>query len=370
MIVRGWSWIAVLGRSIPNAPNNAFSTIAIPTPATMPSTDADQPDDERLDDDRRHHLTAARPDRSEQGELLPRWATMIENVLKMMNAPDEQRDRTRRPAGTSGRSPSPSFNCSDCSSATVGLVSASVFGGRTCWIWARSCPGATPSSPTTEMESNTPSLSRTRWAVGVSNRASVAPPRLSASPNPAMPLIVNSSGAIALEQDRDRRSRRRGRSLRACRRRRRRPRVRSAARLPGARGWRWCRSSWCRSWAGRPRRWHRRSRGPSSARIPGRPPHGRSRRRRTALDGRRADLRARDRVLRHRRHRDRSREGANACSASDDHVAARRSRLANRSSNALFIVSVSTNVPTTNPTPSTIETSGQDQPDACARTDS
>ena len=40
MIVRGSSWSDVLGRSIPNAPRSPFSPMAIPIPATIPTTEA------------------------------------------------------------------------------------------------------------------------------------------------------------------------------------------------------------------------------------------------------------------------------------------------------------------------------------------
>ena len=43
-------------------------------------------------------------------------------------------------------------------------------------------------------KSNVPERSSTSWAVGVED-ATVAPPRLSVSPNPTMPTIVNSCGA-------------------------------------------------------------------------------------------------------------------------------------------------------------------------------
>ena len=100
------------------------------------------------------------------------------------------------------KNPSPSFSALDCSSATVADVMASTPSGSTDWMSARSSLAGTPSSPTTLIVSNTPSLPRTFCAVVVSKIASVAPARLSASPNLRMPEIVNSPGALR-EQDLD-----------------------------------------------------------------------------------------------------------------------------------------------------------------------
>ena len=54
MIVRGSSWSDVLGRSMPKAPRSAFKPAAMPIPATIPTTAANEPDQEGLD----HHETS------------------------------------------------------------------------------------------------------------------------------------------------------------------------------------------------------------------------------------------------------------------------------------------------------------------------
>ena len=125
---------------------------------------------------------------------MARWATMIENVLKIWKDPTN----SAMNANTSSairKKPSPSFSCSDCSSATEVLVTASTLGGQHLLDrGSRAARGRRPRRPSTEIESNSPSLSSTRCAVGNVNDASVAPPRLSASPKPTIPEIVNSSG--------------------------------------------------------------------------------------------------------------------------------------------------------------------------------
>ena len=126
---------------------------------------------------------------------------MIENVLKMMNAPTNRAMKAKTSRAVR-KNPSPSFKAFDCSSATVADVTASTPSGSTDWISARSSLAATLSSPTTLIVSKTPSLPSTRCAVVVSKIASVAPARLSASPNERRPEIVNSPVALR-EEDLD-----------------------------------------------------------------------------------------------------------------------------------------------------------------------
>ena len=65
---------------------------AIPIPATIPTTEANRPT--RSASTTTDVITCAgeAPSARSSASSRVRWATMIENVLKMMNAPDEQRD--------------------------------------------------------------------------------------------------------------------------------------------------------------------------------------------------------------------------------------------------------------------------------------
>jgi hypothetical protein len=75
------------GSPAPNAPNSACSPIATPTPGTEADGRRDPADHHGLQQHRPGHLPLGGAERPHQGELLVRWATRIENVLKMMNAP-------------------------------------------------------------------------------------------------------------------------------------------------------------------------------------------------------------------------------------------------------------------------------------------
>ena len=77
---------------------------------------------------------------------------MIENVLKMMNAPTKSamNANTRRAIR---KKPNPSFSAFDCSSATDELVTAWTPLGNTWSMLVRSVAGSTPSAALTEIES-------------------------------------------------------------------------------------------------------------------------------------------------------------------------------------------------------------------------
>ncbi len=188
--MRGSSLSPVLGRSIPNALRSAFRPTAIAMPTRIPTADANRPTTNASTITESSTCRRLAPIARRSAISLERCATMIENVLKMMNAPTKSamKANTRRAIR---KNPSPCFSAFDCSSATDELVTACTPLGSTCSMLVRSVAGSTPSAALTEIESKTPTLSSTFCAVGVSNSARVAPARLSASPNPAMPEMVN-----------------------------------------------------------------------------------------------------------------------------------------------------------------------------------
>ena len=183
----------MLGRSRPNAARSPFSPTAIPIPASNPIADATRPitNASITTEDSTCRRLAPIARRSASSRV--RCATMIENVLKMMKAPTNSAMKAKTSSAVR-KNPRASFNCLDCSSATAALVTDSTPFGSTsasrCWSWT----AVTSGSATTSISSNIPVLPRTSCAVGVSNMASVAPARLSASPKPAIPEIVNSRG--------------------------------------------------------------------------------------------------------------------------------------------------------------------------------
>ena len=85
--VRGSSWRDVLGRSIPNAESNPLSPMAIPIPAMRPNTDASNPVTNASTTTEVMTCPRLAPSARSNASSRVRCATMIENVLKMMNAP-------------------------------------------------------------------------------------------------------------------------------------------------------------------------------------------------------------------------------------------------------------------------------------------
>ena len=111
-----------------------------------------------------------------------RWATVIEKVLKMMNAPT----KSATPAKLSSaglRKPviSPAMS-SLCSSAFSAAVSTLTVGGRALRTRSRSWAADTPSSADANTSDVSPSRSNQRWASAKVVRTTVAPPMDSTSP--------------------------------------------------------------------------------------------------------------------------------------------------------------------------------------------
>jgi hypothetical protein len=121
-----------------------------------------------------------------------RCATRTLKVFQMTKDPTS----SETPANTSStvvKMPIESRTAALPSSATWRPVSTSTFSGRTPAMRSRSSGTATPLAAFTSTSSTSPTLSSTRCAVGRSKPASVAPSRLSVSPNPMVPTRVNRS---------------------------------------------------------------------------------------------------------------------------------------------------------------------------------
>ena len=100
-IVRGSSLSPVLGRSIPNALRSAFNPTAIAMPTRIPTADANRPTTNASTITESSTCRLLAPIARSSAISLERCATMIENVLKMMNAPTKSamnaNDEQRRP---------------------------------------------------------------------------------------------------------------------------------------------------------------------------------------------------------------------------------------------------------------------------------
>ena len=120
-----------------------------------------------------------------------RWATVIENVLKIRNAPTN----TEIPAKTSRnvvRKPKPSLMSADCWAASSAPVFASASCGRTALIRVESSSGETPLDASTSMLSSSPTFPVIRCASGRVKSAKLAPPRGIPEPNRPIPDSVYS----------------------------------------------------------------------------------------------------------------------------------------------------------------------------------
>ena len=121
---------------------------------------------------------------------------MIENVLKMVNAPTNKEIKAKTSSAVE-KNDSDWLTELVFSFATVCPVTTSTPAGRTLamarWTAGLLAPGAV----TTLMSSSRPASWRTACAVGSVNAARVAPARLFAVPNWAMPVMVNVRGGPA-----------------------------------------------------------------------------------------------------------------------------------------------------------------------------
>ncbi len=172
-----------------SSPPSALSALASPSPAKSPTTEASSPMT-------RPSMTTARmtcrrdaPRVRSVANSRVRWATVIDRVLKITNAPTNSAiapkpSRKRRSAFT--------MTFVSCASAAA-CCSASLTSrlGGTSGRTARSSSSVeVPSFALIEMPSNRPSFPSTVWAVVRSQTAIVAAPSESTSPKVAMPVTL------------------------------------------------------------------------------------------------------------------------------------------------------------------------------------
>ncbi len=167
--------------SKPVAFSAAFSRIAMPIPTSTPTIEDTTPITKASITTEVITWRPLAPSARNSASSRVRCATMIENVLKMMNAPTN-RATNANTRNAVRRNPRPVATWSWVSEITVAAVTASTSSGSTCEISRWSCTPETPGSATTEIVSNWPSRPNTCCAVGRSNSAQVAPNRLPPSP--------------------------------------------------------------------------------------------------------------------------------------------------------------------------------------------
>ncbi len=173
---------------MPSAESNALSSPASATPATNPITDATRPTSSASSSTERTTCLLFAPIARSSAISRPRWATMIEKVLKMMNEPTSSAitPKTSRNVLKNRSASLMSFWLSFVISAPV--RTSTFFSPVSVCLRLRatwSCD--TPESAFTRISSTLPGCPSTRLAVRGVKSTAVAPRRLSALPNLAMP---------------------------------------------------------------------------------------------------------------------------------------------------------------------------------------
>ena len=194
--VRGANTSDCPDRSSPKLPNSVRMPSASSTPRPRPTVEPIRPTTDASNSTDPVTWRVEAPSARSRASSRLRWATRIENVLTIRNAPT-----TRAiPAKISRKvwmNPIACFSSEADSSAALSPVTASYPSGSTSATRSRRSSWETPSSAVTQMSLNASSPSRnSSWAVRVSKIASVAP--LSDPPfrKSAMPTSVGSSRAV------------------------------------------------------------------------------------------------------------------------------------------------------------------------------
>ncbi len=175
--VRSVTTVPVFGRSMPTALNSSLMPNAKATPPASPNAAPSRPSTSASSTTVASSCGRDAPSVRSIPNSRVRWATVIENVLKIWKAPTN----SDTPANTSSAirrnfrlsAMSSVWRCAACSP-----VSTCTWRGITRAIRSRSSSALTPSFAATEIWSNWPSRSVIRWASGSSSSAMPAPPKL------------------------------------------------------------------------------------------------------------------------------------------------------------------------------------------------
>src|SRR3954454_6375890 len=195
MIVRDAITLPLLGRSTPIARNSARSPPATPTPSSSPATEPSSPIVKPSVITERMNWPRDAPSVRSIANSRIRCVTVIEKVLKMMNAPTN----SEIPANASSsvvRKLRLLLMSSDCLCASSWPVRTLTVFGSALFSWSRSSAGVTPCFAEAWIWSN-PRLPSIRCASGSSMSAIAAPPSESAPAIWVVPTSVNSlRGAV------------------------------------------------------------------------------------------------------------------------------------------------------------------------------
>ncbi len=186
MIVRAAITVPSLGRSISSALNSALMAGANPMPASSPSSDAPIPITNASSTTLRTSWRRLAPSVRSIANSRVRWATVIENVLKIRNAATNSETPEKMSIAVL-RKPMNSPTSSCCEAVFSSPVSTSTERGSVPASLRLSSAGATPGAAATEIWSKRSALRVTRCASASVNIATLAPPKESTSPSRAIP---------------------------------------------------------------------------------------------------------------------------------------------------------------------------------------
>ncbi len=194
--VRGANTSAPVGSVVPNPRSSASSPSAASTPRPRPITAETSPVMAASASTERNTWRRLAPTTRSRASSRVRCPTVIEKVLKMVNPPTN-REMNAKTSSAVEKNDRSWLIAAVFSFIRVCPVTTCSPGGRTAAM-ARCTAGLlAPGAVTTLMSSNWPGSCSTACAVGSVNAARLAPARLPADPNSAMPLMVNVRGAPA-----------------------------------------------------------------------------------------------------------------------------------------------------------------------------
>ena len=192
-IVRVPNTVPASGSAIPIESKNASSAVASPSPATRPTADASTPSASASASTDPSTWRRSAPAIRRRPSSRVRCATVIESVLKIVNAPTS----TATPPNTSSAMRMIEMNCSSpssvnrsCSAAVVTVARGSARARS-----ARSAAGSTPSEPATRIPSTRSPRPNSVAAASRSKTANVAVPIDSTVPKSAVPTTRKSCGS-------------------------------------------------------------------------------------------------------------------------------------------------------------------------------
>ena len=189
MIVRLSSTSAVVGRSMPSALNSSLMALAKPRPATMPTIEPIRPMVSASSSTELSTCRRVAPSVRSRASSRARWATVIENVLKIRNAPTStaMNANASRPVVRNDR---PSRMSSPAASASCAAVRTCAVGGRIEATLRWSSLSEVPDFAATNAKSTSLRLSNSACAVARSKTTTVAPPRPADDPSVTVPTSV------------------------------------------------------------------------------------------------------------------------------------------------------------------------------------